>query len=82
MKTKISFNNITIINLIKQYPYNKDILEDYNLDKLSGEDFVEIYEDILEDLEDIIDQYTDILDNKIPDDIDDILEDLYFKKAD
>ena len=75
------FNNQTIINLIKQYPYNKDILEDYNLENLSGEDFVEIYEEILEDFEDIIDQYTDIIHNRIPDDVDDIFEDLYFKKA-
>ena len=82
-KDKEPFTNEAIINIIKNFvenhPEYKDDIEDFeDIEELNGKDFYEIYEDIVEELEEVKNAINDINEGRVPDDIDDMIEDIYF----
>ena len=77
--------NETIINIICQfvsdYPMYDDIeIELEDDEEFDNEKFYDVYKDIIEEYEEVLDAIGDINNGRIPEDIDDMLEDIFFQK--
>lgn len=84
---KVVFEDADVIALLKEYQklYSNDIDDDIDLDNMSRRDFFDVYEDLIEEYEQLTEIKQQII-NNVPaseiDDLDDIIEDLYFQDKD
>lgn len=80
-KDKTLFANDAIKSIIEDFVENHPLYEDdfddiEDMDALTGEDFYELYEEIVEELEEVNTALDDIKNGRIPNEIDDMIEDM------